>query len=253
MQRFVRWQFVFVCFFPLTAANADLPESIEQIKPSVVAIGTYKATDSPAFTFRGTGFVFGNGNLIATNAHVLPEASNTPDAPKVVVLVSPNRNDRTIRPAKIRSQDVEHDLAVLHIDGPPLPPVKIGNPATVKEGQAIAFTGFPIGGALGFSPVTHRGIISSITPIALPGAHASQLSDARIRQIRRGTFDIFQLDATAYPGNSGSPVFDATTGQVIGIINMVFVKKSRESALTQPSGISYAIPVNHLQSLNTRD
>ena len=53
----------------------------------------------------------------------------------------------------------------------------------------------------------------------------------------------------AYPGNSGSPVYDVESGEVIGIINMVFVKATRESALSQPSGITYAIPVNHLQSL----
>ncbi|MBL8421551.1 MAG: serine protease, partial [Dechloromonas sp.] len=45
---------------------------------------------------------------------------------------------------------------------------------------------------------------------------------------------------------SGSPVFDASTGEVIGIINMVFIKSSREAALSQPSGISYAIPSNFL-------
>ena len=35
----------------------------------------------------------------------------------------------------------------------------------VEQDQAVAFIGFPVGGILGFSPVTHRGIISSITPI----------------------------------------------------------------------------------------
>ncbi len=39
----------------------------------------------------------------------------------------------------------------------------------LREGQVVAFIGFPIGGVLGLSPVTHRGIISAVTPIALPG------------------------------------------------------------------------------------
>ena len=34
-----------------------------------------------------------------------------------------------------------------------------------------------------------------------------------------------------------------------GIINMVFVKGTKEAALTQPSGITYAIPARHLQAL----
>jgi serine protease Do len=36
---------------------------------------------------------------------------------------------------------------------------------------------------------------------------------------------------------------------VLGIINMVFVKGTKETALTQPSGITYAIPASHLQAL----
>ena len=60
---------------------------------------------------------------------------------------------------------------------------------------------------------------------------------------------MLQLDATAYPGNSGSPVYDPDTGDVLGIINMVLVKSTKESALSQPSGITYAVPSSHLQSL----
>ena len=64
-----------------------------------------------------------------------------------------------------------------------------------------------------------------------------------------GSFPVLQLDATAYPGNSGSPVYDPESGDVLGIINMVFVKGTKEAALTQPSGITYAIPASHLQAL----
>jgi S1-C subfamily serine protease len=112
--------------------------------------------------------------------------------------------------------------------------------------------GFPIGGALGFSPVTHRAMVSSITPIVLPAATGQQLTEKSIRSIRDGSFNIFQLDGTAYPGNSGGPLFDADSGEVIGIINMVFIKSTKESAISQPSGISYAIPSNYLQQLVQR-
>lgn len=62
-------------------------------------------------------------------------------------------------------------------------------------------------------------------------------------------YNVFQLDATAYPGNSGSPLYHTETGQVVGIINKVFVQESKESVLQKPSGISYAIPINHVQDL----
>ena len=64
--------FIFWLFFGSTAVHAELADTIEKIKPSVVAVGTYKKTQSPPFIFRGTGFAIGDGNLVATNAHVLP-------------------------------------------------------------------------------------------------------------------------------------------------------------------------------------
>jgi S1-C subfamily serine protease len=60
---------------------------------------------------------------------------------------------------------------------------------------------------------------------------------------------VFQLDGTAYPGNSGSPLFDPKTGKVIGILNMVFVKGTKENVLAHPSGISYAIPSNYIHEI----
>ncbi len=76
-----------------------------------------------------------------------------------------------------------------------------------------------------------------------------EYAEKLVRQLKSGSFNIFQLDATAYLGNSGSPVFDASSGEVIGIINMVFIKGSKEAALSQPSGIAYAIPANYLRDL----
>jgi S1-C subfamily serine protease len=109
--------------------------------------------------------------------------------------------------------------------------------------------GYPIGGTLGFAPVTHRGIVASITTAALPAATASNLDPRALLRLREGNFELLQLDATAYPGNSGGPVFDATTGRVIGVVNMVLVKAGRESALSAPTGISYAVPVAALRAL----
>jgi hypothetical protein len=55
-------------------ASAEMSDTIEQVKPSVVVVGTYKKTDSPQFAMRGTGFVIASGNRIATNAHVSSHA-----------------------------------------------------------------------------------------------------------------------------------------------------------------------------------
>lgn len=233
----------------LAFADTDLPQIIERTKPSIVAIGTYQATRSPQFVMRGTGFVVGDGRHVATNAHVLAELTDIAAGQVLVILAQTPARVTQQRAARVSVIDQAHDLALLRIDGSPLPALELHSSGPVREGQAVAFTGFPIGGVLGLSPVTHRGIISSITPIALPGANAGQLNAKLVRQIREGSFDIYQLDATAYPGNSGGPLYEMSRGEVIGIINMVFVKDRKESTLSKPSGISFAIPVHFLREL----
>lgn len=240
-----------VTFLP--PSLADVPAAIALVKPSVVIVGTFKLTNSPRFTLRGTGFVAGDGNWAITNAHVIPDGADfDPDA-KIVVQIRTGQNDLQMRHATVLEVDKLHDLALLQFDGAAVPKLSLRDSDTVREGQPIAFMGFPIGGALGFSAVTHRGMVSSITAIALPSANAQQLNARTISSLRSGSFDIFQLDATAYPGNSGGPMFDTDTGDVLGVINMVFVKGTKESALTNPSGISYAIPAKFaLQLLQRR-
>jgi S1-C subfamily serine protease len=237
---------------PLAARGAELAETVAAIKPSIVAIGTFNPTDNPRFTFRGTGFAVGDGNLVVTNFHVLPTAADTtPDAPLSVQI--PRGSGRLEpRRAELVASDRNRDLALLRIDGTPLLPVRLAEAGAAREGQAIALIGFPIGGVLGFSPVTHRGIVASITAIALPAPTSQQLNARAISALRDGAFEVYQLDATAYPGNSGGPVFDAASGEVIGVVNMVLVRGTRESALSNPTGISYAIPVRFVRDLLAR-
>jgi S1-C subfamily serine protease len=234
------------------AVRADMIDIVAKVKPSILIIGTYKATNSPRFSLRGTGFVVGTGNWAITNAHVIPDSLDTDPDARIVVQARTGQGELQMRPAVVLEIDKEHDLALLQMDGPPLPALQLRDSDKVKEGQSIAFMGFPIGGALGFSPVTHRGMISSITAIAPPTPTSQQLTAKSIRSLRSGSFDIFQLDATAYPGNSGGPMFDADTGEILGVINSVLVKGTKESALTNPSGISYAIPARFIVQLMQR-
>ena len=230
-------------------AYGELPDLIEQIKPSIVVVGTYAKTRNPAFVMRGTGFVVGNGNLVVTNVHVVPEALDSAQQESLAVLTNSSRSGAQGRTARVVAADKTHDLALLRIEGESLAPLTLQSGSHVREGQNVAFTGFPIGSALGFSPVTHRGIISAITPVAIPSPTAHQLNEKVVRRIREGAFEVYQLDGTAYPGNSGGPLFDLERGEVIGIINMVFVKGTKEASLSAPSGISFAVPVQYLRDL----
>lgn len=234
----------------VSAASASpLVELVEKTTPSVVAVGTFDPMKSPRFTFRGTGFVVADGTQVVTNAHVMPPAGEISANERLAVLVPRPGASPDLRLARKRSDDPTHDLALLDIDGAPLPVLQLADGVRPKAGMSVALIGFPIGTALGFTPVTHRGIVSAVTFIALPSPTARQLDEHTLARLRQGAFEILQLDAIAYPGNSGSPLLDAETGQVLGIVNMVYVKSTKESAVGQPTGISYAIPVRHVLDL----
>ena len=241
--------FCSICLLPARAA--DFPQTIASVKKSVVGIGTYQQTRSPAALVEATGFAVGDGAHVVTNAHAVNKLLNGPALEKFVVFAGQG-DVLDIRQATVLGVDREHDLALLHIDGAPLPALQLGE-ASVTEGQELAFTGFPLGIFLGLYPVTHHAFLSAITPVVMPSLTSNKLSAAAIVQLQRERFRILQLDATAYPGNSGSPVYDPHTGVVAGVINMVFVKKLKESAISDPSGITYAIPVSYVHELLRRN
>ncbi len=51
-------------------ARAALSDTIVRIKPSIVIVGTNMRSRAPSFELKGSGFVIGDGTLVATNAHV---------------------------------------------------------------------------------------------------------------------------------------------------------------------------------------
>jgi S1-C subfamily serine protease len=233
------------------AAQASAATTIETVKASIVAVGTFQRTRQPQFRFAGTGFAVGDGTLVATSAHLIPaglEAGN--DAESLVVVV-PARDplQRVVREARRVAVADAQDLAVLRISGPALPVLSLGDSGRVRDGQEYLFTGFPVGGALGLIPATHRAMVAAVTPMVLPTATSGPLNPRVVRQLRAGSFDVFQLDAMAHPGSSGSPMYDAASGEVIGVVNMTVARTTKEAALPQPTGIAFAVPANHLREL----
>lgn len=234
-----------VCLMPVAGASS-LPDTITRIKPAIVGVGTLQQLRRPPFLMLGTGFAVADGRHLITNAHVIPEVLNSERQEVLAVIVGQGENAE-VRTVQKVAVDLQHDLALLRMDGAPLPALSIASDRG-REGESIAFTGFPIGAVLGPYPVTHRGTISAISPVALPADQSRRLDPVQIKRLRQ-PFPVFQLDATAYPGNSGSPLYDPETGAVLGVLNAVFVKESKENVLSKPSGISYAIPAAYVREL----
>jgi S1-C subfamily serine protease len=236
----------FTCFF-MPFAQANFVEVVAKIKPSVVGVGLHTPTSRPQNILRGTGFAIGDGHYIVTNEHVLPTLLDESLLQKVAIFIGSGRT-ATVRKAEVVAKSTMYDLAILKISGPALPAMALANSDFLPDGSAIAFTGFPIGSVLGLYPVTHRGIIASITPTVIPAASAGQINLKMLKRMKN-PYLVYQLDATAYPGNSGSALYDMETGDVVGIINKVFVQGTKEAVISAPSGITYAIPVKYLHQV----
>ncbi len=236
-------------FLP-SKAHADVADNLGKIKPAVVGIGTFQPLRSPRGQLKGTGFVVADGRHVVTCYHIVKALPDIEKNETWAIFLGQGRDIqyRTITTVAI---DENNDLALLKIDGTPLPALRLGNEAAAREGEQLYFTGYPIGSVLGLNASTHRAGLAAIVPIFTPLGQAGKLNARAIRQADN-PYLIFQLDAIAYPGNSGSPLWHPQTGEVMGVVNSVFVKGSKEAALTDPSGISYAIPARYVRDLLKR-
>ena len=231
-------------------AHADVANTLQSVKPGVVGVGTFNPTASPRANLQGTGFAVLDGRYVVSCAHIFTKPLDTERNETYAVFIGRDRQ-MAVRSAKLIATDKSRDLALLRIEGDTLPALKLGDSTQVREGWQLYFTGYPIGSVLGLNPSTHRAGLAAIIPIFTPVAAASQLNARTLKQAN-DAYEVFELDAIAYPGNSGSPVWHPDTGEVLGVLNSVYVKGAKEAALTAPSGISYAIPVKYVHQLLER-
>jgi S1-C subfamily serine protease len=228
-------------------ARADITDILPRIKSSVAGVGTFHPLRSPRNKLLGTGFVVADGQHVVTNAHVAPLLMEEEKGEAIAVFLR-GPDGVIVRKAEKVASDAEHDLLLLKIEGEAVPALKLGDSTQAREGQLYYFTGYPIGAVLGLYPATHRAGLAAIAPVFSPPPNSQNLTAKLIKRAAT-PFLMFQLDATAYPGNSGSPLYDGNTGAVIGVVNSVFIKGSKENVLRDPSGITYAIPARYVQTL----
>jgi S1-C subfamily serine protease len=172
---------------------------------------------------QGSGFVISEDGEIATNAHVVTDASGggggSLDEAKEVYVQFPDRNQV---PADIVGFDPQSDVALLEVDpdGLHLEPLDLGTSEDVTVGQAVAAIGSPFGEdrslSVGVVSATDRSI-ESLTDFRIEGA--------------------IQTDASINPGNSGGPLLDAD-GRVIGINQQINTTSGGNE------GVGFAVPIS---------
>jgi len=231
-----------------TATLADpLVQAASRIRSSVLAVGSHDPRDRPVSRFFGTGFVVGDGLDLITNDHVLAAVENGDRLDQLHVF-APDDDRHQARPARVVSRDPARDLALLRFDGKRLPPLAMATDRRdlALPGATIGIMGYPLGARLGLSPAVHRGVVAAVTPAVMPAPAGAGLTRAAAAAAR-DAYHLYQLDVTAMPGNSGSPVFlyDGDHVQVIAVVNRVLGAKTREHLIEHPTGISYALPAGY--------
>jgi S1-C subfamily serine protease len=270
-------------------------EVLPQIKPAVVGIGLLADPADPLSVViqgtgfvvdpQGTGFVVDPRGLVMTNKHVAELLVQERDGkigvrnaiaravfflertePRVVAGHTLERQ-RGAAPCPITAVSAppgvlpttidysqEPDLAVCQVDisglghftANPLPSLTLADSSTVHEGEEVGVCGFPLGLRLPRGTELHQ-----LTPIAQKGIVAAILPWAGVSNPHA-----FQLDIALNPGSSGSPVFRAGTGEVIGIVFATPLRPEHVkiplpdgtteevSTIALPTGFGYAIPSN---------
>jgi S1-C subfamily serine protease len=238
---------LFLALMLATPARADVADTLQSVKPGVVGVGVFNPVGSPRAMLQGTGFAVLDGRYVVSCAHIFAKPLDPGKKETQAVFIGRDRQ-MNIRAARVIATDKAHDLALLKIEGEPLPTLKLGDSDRAREGWQLYFTGYPIGSVLGLNPSTHRAGLAAIIPIYTPLASAAQLNARTLKQAK-DAYEVFELDAIAYPGNSGSPLWHPESGEVLGVLNSVYVKGAKEAALSAPSGLSYAIPVKYVHRL----
>lgn len=156
----------------------------------------------------GSGVILDPSGQIVTNHHVIDRAA------AIRVQLADGRSAE----AEIIGRDPDTDLALLKIDLPNLPSIRLGRSDTLAVGDVVLAIGNPIG----LAQTVTQGIVSA--------TGRDQLGIA--------TFENFiQTDAPINPGNSGGALVN-TRGELIGV-NTAIIAKS-----LGVEGIGFAIPVN---------
>ena len=181
---------------------------VDDLLPTAVNIST-----TQEFGNNGTGFIISSDGHIATNNHVIEDATE----------INVTLSDGSKYKAKVVGADKKSDLAVIKINtGKNLAFAKFGDSNKARIGDWIIIIGNPYG---------------------LGGSVSVGIVSARGRSINGETdHDFIQTDAAINKGNSGGPMFNIK-GEVIGISTALFSPSGGNVGIGFASPSSVAAPI----------
>ncbi|MBV9647450.1 MAG: trypsin-like peptidase domain-containing protein [Candidatus Eremiobacteraeota bacterium] len=190
------------------------PDVFRHLRPSVVLFTMLIPSDDPKKKGHwdeayGTGIIVasgGWGSQILTVDHVIADARNL----RVTI------SERRVVPAHVIARNEKADVALVETNAANLSVVPLGSSVHAEPGEAIGVAGYPVPDAF-----ADEGL-----------GTATSVYAGRISSVRK---DAFELDLPVIPGESGGPVFDAQSGEVIGLA---------ESRFEEEKAIGFAIPID---------
>ena len=201
--------------------NVNFVAASAAVMPAVVHI-KIRFNGSPDHGASGSGVIISPDGFIATNNHVVENAS-------AIDVILPDKRTFT---AELIGRDPNTDLALLKIAATNLPVVTFGNSDKVQIGEWVLAVGFP----LSLNTTVTAGIVSakarSIGIINRPGNNSNAAPEAN-----RAVESFIQTDAAINSGNSGGALVN-TDGELIGINSAI------ASQTGSYAGYAFAIPVN---------
>ena len=202
----------------------DFVTAAKIVMPAVVHI-KIQFEESSEYGASGSGVIISPDGFIATNNHVVENAS----------AIDVTLPDKRTFSAKLVGRDPNTDLALLKIEAKDLPIVQFGNSDKVQIGEWVLAVGFP----LSLNTTVTAGIVSakarSIGIINRGGSNSMQNNEAPEGNMAVESF--IQTDAAINSGNSGGALVN-TNGELIGINSAI------ASQTGSYAGYAFAIPVN---------
>ncbi|MEG1560581.1 MAG: trypsin-like peptidase domain-containing protein [Clostridia bacterium] len=192
-------------------------EIVQKCMEPIVSIFIATNRNGSVSTGSGSGVIITSDGYIVTNNHVVEGANE----------ITVYMQDGSVHAATLIGTDSRTDLAIVKIDAVNLKTATIGKSSFLEIGDSVYAIGNPLGE-----------LASTVTSGIISGKD-------RAVEIDGISMTLLQTDAAINPGNSGGGLFNASTGELIGVVNA-------KSFGLEIEGLGFAIPIDSATPIITQ-